>query len=437
LSLSLPAKLQKASVALEGALLLELFGAGGEGNKRWLLVERGQLHTLDERPVFDAATTPRPSQQVLRKEAVPSGVMAIEDSERIIRIRLERREQPLRTIVVERDGRSPRWLLLDEHDAVLVMEGAKPSDGRDLRRKQPYLGPLQAPVLATATTVQARPVVDELRTRTKAERKRLQRLLQALRGDFAKHGDPASLLHQGEWLKSALGQVHRGMTSWLVIDEDGKELIIPLAAELDAKGNLTRLFTRARKARLAQQRCLPRIEAIETTLVSMDAALASPSWSDDDRDAVERLLRAPTQPASARRQAMRGARRQPWRSFDIEGVVIRVGRSAKDNDALVKASRGLDDWFHARHLAGSHVVVPAGAIAKRPSLEHDAAALAAWFSPLRKDGKGDVQHTQVKHLKKPPGAPPGLVLLQSEGVIAVRIDAARMAALLAAEVRAS
>jgi predicted ribosome quality control (RQC) complex YloA/Tae2 family protein len=118
-------------------------------------------------------------------------------------------------------------------------------------------------------------------------------------------------------------------------------------------------------------------------------------------------------------------------------VVVRVGRGARDNDALVKAARGNDLWLHARDAVGAHVVVPSAGGPVPDGLMRDAALLAAHFSARRGERNVDVQHTRVKHLRKPgPGAAPGLFLVGHEQVLPVRLDDERLQILLRAEVPA-
>jgi hypothetical protein len=437
-ALQLPCKIQKASVAKDGALLLELFlrpQGSDASNRAWLWVRHGLWSLHVEKPGFEAAEPVRVSQSVLRKECIPAGLVRVDSDERTHRFRLERHVEPTRTIVVERDARAPRWLLLDEDDKVLVMEGPRCSEGRDLRRKAAYAPPRSLPVLAEAVAAQTSARADPLVVRARAERKRLKRLEDALQGDLRKHGDPATTARQGEWLKSVLHLVKRGMNEVVAWDDQGLEVRISLQPTLDATGNLQRLFQRAKKAAHAHALLAPRLASITAAMANIDELLAQPSLSEEHRAQLEDQLAKPTEAPSARRQAMRAAgTRQPWRTFIVRGARIRVGRSAKDNDALVKACRGADGWFHARHLSGSHVVVPAAALQQTPDIVHDAALLAAWFSPLRKSTRGDVQHTLIKHLRKPPGAPAGLVFVQEEQVLAVRIDEDVIAALLRSEV---
>jgi predicted ribosome quality control (RQC) complex YloA/Tae2 family protein len=105
-----------------------------------------------------------------------------------------------------------------------------------------------------------------------------------------------------------------------------------------------------------------------------------------------------------------------------------VGRSAKENDELLRRHvRGNDWWFHCRDYPGAYVFVkvPAG---KSPPLETmlDAASLALHFSRAKNSGAGDVYYTQVKHLRRAKDAPLGLVLPTQEKNLHVRLDPARI-----------
>lgn len=96
-----------------------------------------------------------------------------------------------------------------------------------------------------------------------------------------------------------------------------------------------------------------------------------------------------------------------------DGVEILVGRSARGNDHLSHRVAARDDWWlHARG-PGSHVVLRNPGRDETPpqAALRLAAGLAAWFSKARQATKTEVSWTRVRDLKKPRGAPPGLVLL--------------------------
>ena len=111
-----------------------------------------------------------------------------------------------------------------------------------------------------------------------------------------------------------------------------------------------------------------------------------------------------------------GSKGRGYRTFEIDGFEVLVGKGSADNDRLtfgVAAPRDL--WLHVAGPAGSHVVVrnpdeldeiP------RPVVER-AARLAAWHSKARGSrGKVEVHVCRVADVRKPRGFAPGKVLLE-------------------------
>lgn len=131
------------------------------------------------------------------------------------------------------------------------------------------------------------------------------------------------------------------------------------------------------------------------------------------------------------------APRVPYRTFVGRHGKVLVGRGAKDNDELtLKVAKPFDHWLHVRGRPGSHVVVPLTRGAEIGSdLLVDAAHLAAHFSNAAGDVVVEVDHLPRRHLRKIKGAAPGSVTLIRSKTITIRIDDARLKALLASEVR--
>jgi predicted ribosome quality control (RQC) complex YloA/Tae2 family protein len=111
----------------------------------------------------------------------------------------------------------------------------------------------------------------------------------------------------------------------------------------------------------------------------------------------------------------------PFKVFEFEGFTIWVGKSAKDNDEMLRGfARKEDIWLHARQAAGSHVlirmkgmpVVPQGVLER-------AAELAAFYSKLKSDTLAPVMYTEAKYVRKVKGSAPGSVMVDREKVILV------------------
>ena len=117
-------------------------------------------------------------------------------------------------------------------------------------------------------------------------------------------------------------------------------------------------------------------------------------------------------------------KKRPGLSYQVEGWTILVGRTATENDELLRHHvRGLDMWFHTRDYAGGYVFVK-----NRPgktiplSIMLCAGNLAVYHSKSRKAGKADLYYTQVKHLRRAKNGPKGLVLPSQEKNLLVQLD---------------
>jgi predicted ribosome quality control (RQC) complex YloA/Tae2 family protein len=105
---------------------------------------------------------------------------------------------------------------------------------------------------------------------------------------------------------------------------------------------------------------------------------------------------------------------RPYRTFLIEGFEVLVGRGDAENDELTfRVAEPRDLWLHvAGGIAGSHVVIrnPAGGDVPRMVIER-AAGLAGWYSKARASSKVEVHYCRARDVKKPRGAPTGMVQL--------------------------
>ena len=130
--------------------------------------------------------------------------------------------------------------------------------------------------------------------------------------------------------------------------------------------------------------------------------------------------------------------RVPYRTFvTTSGSRILVGRGATDNDELtLHVARPYDLWLHTKGEAGAHVVVPL-VKGHEPASELlvDAAHLAAHFSEARDERVVEVTYAPRRYVRKRRGSLPGQVQVDREKVLVLRVDSARIAALLARETR--
>jgi predicted ribosome quality control (RQC) complex YloA/Tae2 family protein len=109
-----------------------------------------------------------------------------------------------------------------------------------------------------------------------------------------------------------------------------------------------------------------------------------------------------------------GSKGRPYRTFVVDTFEVLVGRGEDDNDYLTFEVAQPDDvWLHVGGgTPGSHVVIrnPSGVEVPRSVLER-AASLAAWYSKARAAASVEVHYCNASQVRKPRGAPAGLVEL--------------------------
>ena len=121
-------------------------------------------------------------------------------------------------------------------------------------------------------------------------------------------------------------------------------------------------------------------------------------------------------------------KKHPGLDFMINGWHILVGRTASENDELLRHHvKGQDWWLHARDWPGGYVFIK-NQKGKSVPLDTllDAGNLALFYSKGRKAGKGDLYYTQVKYLRRAKNAPKGTVLPSNEKNISVSLDKERL-----------
>jgi predicted ribosome quality control (RQC) complex YloA/Tae2 family protein len=114
---------------------------------------------------------------------------------------------------------------------------------------------------------------------------------------------------------------------------------------------------------------------------------------------------------------------RPYRTFQIGGFEVLVGRADEDNDQLTfEIAAPHDLWLHVGGgTPGSHVVVRnPDKLAIPDDVIETAAALAGWYSKARGAPKVEVHYCRAANVSKPRGAPAGLVQLTRHQRIKVR-----------------
>ncbi len=282
--------------------------------------------------------------------------------------------------------------------------------------------------------------------------KRLARRIAAVNQDLARIAEASATSEQAAWLLAEAARAPRGARVLRVTDwssGEARPLEFPLDPSKPALGQVEAVFKRAKRLRGGEAVARARLRQAEEEHARVATLRARTESAETEEELAAIVgeatsLRIPVPLASAadapRRgmggKAVRKQERLPYRAFQSgSGARILVGRGAADNDALTfRVARPYHLWMHAREHTGAHVVVPLPKGRTCPSdLLVDAAHLAAHFSSARGEPVVEIAYAARGHVRKPRGAPPGLVVVDREKVLSLRLEPARLARLLAAE----
>ncbi len=102
---------------------------------------------------------------------------------------------------------------------------------------------------------------------------------------------------------------------------------------------------------------------------------------------------------------------KPFHYISSDGFHMYVGKNNFQNDELTfNFAIGNDWWFHAKGIAGSHVIVKTNGSELPDKTFEEAGRLAAYYSKARDAKKVEIDYTEKKNVKKPNASKPGFVI---------------------------
>ena len=107
--------------------------------------------------------------------------------------------------------------------------------------------------------------------------------------------------------------------------------------------------------------------------------------------------------------------------YTIDGFALLVGRNNKENDYLtMKYAKKTDLWFHTKDIHGSHaILVLNGDNFPSEDILVKCAEITAFHSKARLSSNVPVDFCEVKFVKKPNGAKPGMVIYTNNSTLYV------------------
>ncbi len=236
-------------------------------------------------------------------------------------------------------------------------------------------------------------------------------------------GRPDRSEKAGEGRAEESGAKRHSRRSFVELDDffRGGRVGIPLDPDLDIAENAREYYTKYKKAVSGLSEVERELGELRSSLAEAEAEFVALEAEPEVFRIAKALARAGTVRTSVKRV-------YPGLSLEVSGWTILVGRSAKENDELLRRHiRGSDMWLHARDWAGSYVFIKARPGKTVPlAILLDAGKLALYYSKGRTGGQGDLYYTQAKYLRRVKDGPKGLVTPTQEKNLFVKIDEKRM-----------
>ncbi|MDD5863718.1 MAG: NFACT RNA binding domain-containing protein [Firmicutes bacterium] len=223
---------------------------------------------------------------------------------------------------------------------------------------------------------------------------------------------------RGDLITANLYRMEKGMKSLKTenyYDPECREVEIPLDPLKTPQQNAAKYYKAYTKAKTAQEMLTIQLEKGAAEKEYLDSVLDSVSRAEGERDLAE--IRQELEETGYLRRRGKGKNQmkrpaaKPLEFRSSSGLRISVGRNNLQNDKLTTKQAGKwDYWFHTQKIHGSHVILCTGGMEVDDDTIVEAAKIAAWYSQARTSGNIPVDYTQVKHVKKPAGARPGMVI---------------------------
>ncbi len=233
----------------------------------------------------------------------------------------------------------------------------------------------------------------------------------------------------GELILANLYQIEKGMHQAKVLnyyDPESPEITVKLDTRLTPTENSQKYFKKYNKLKTAQEKLAVQIAEAESDLAYLEQVQSAVELSDDPINTEEirqELVESGLLKKKYQKKEKKTKRSAPLKYTSSEGFEILVGKNNVQNDYLtLKLASNKDMWLHTKIIPGSHVIIRTQGQTVPEQTIYEAACIAAWHSKGRLSGQVPVDYTPVKHVTKPSGAKPGMVIYATNQTLYVTPD---------------
>lgn len=234
--------------------------------------------------------------------------------------------------------------------------------------------------------------------------------------ELAQCGNREQLRITGDLLHANLYRIERGASMVEVenfYDENNALVQIRLNPAISPAANAQKYYKDYQKAKTAETVLAEQIEKGQAELSYLESVADSVDRAETERE-LSQIREELTEQGYLRRpkgKQPKQAQLPPKEFVTSDGFVVLVGRNNRQNDKLtLKTAAKTDVWLHTKDIHGSHVIIRTEGKPVTETALLEAAQLAAYHSKARESTNVPVDYTLVKHVSKPAGAKPGMVI---------------------------
>lgn len=227
----------------------------------------------------------------------------------------------------------------------------------------------------------------------------------------------------GELLTANIYSIKKGEKAITLLNyysENNENTTIKLDENKTPSENIQAYFKRYNKLKKTEENAIIQVESNNTEIEYLQSVLTNLENSENymEIDEIRReLIETGYIKFSKKNKDKKSKPSKPMHLKSKDGVDIYIGKNNYQNDYLtLKFADKRDIWLHTKNIPGSHVIIKNYGNIPDSTLE-EAAGLAAFYSKAKDSSNVAVDYTEVKNVKKPSGAKPGMVIYYTNKTI--------------------
>ena len=230
----------------------------------------------------------------------------------------------------------------------------------------------------------------------------------------------------GELITANIYQISKGKSEVSLPNyykSEGDLEHIPLDPNKTAAQNAEKYFRQYRKLQNASRILSRRIVSTRNEIDYIENQIENLSKCTEEAE-IDEIREELIQEGYIRRRGQKRHKKRrvihskPLHFISSDGYDMYVGKNNKQNDYLtLQKANNNDLWLHVKDIPGSHVIIRSQGKPIPITTLNEGAMLAAYYSKGRQSSNVEVDYCLRRHVRKPSGAKPGMVIYDNHSTV--------------------